>query len=340
MFIYIDESGSFAYPKSPHHSYACAGALTIPERRHSAVLTGFKKLKRTWRRQGEEIKGREMNEKQIAQVIDLLHQYGVKFHACVTDMLHNPPSLLTCRKEEQAERLFANITEKHQASLVRQTEEIAEKMRKLPNQLFLQLCMMIELVNAHLRDMIIYFAHEDPYELGSFRWVADQKHYKKTTYEHLWMELLVPFIHGRQFSADVGSKIVTLEGGNYDYCKRFFKRIDKWPDHLPERSPGLHQKKDIEVIDIKGILKESFTLADSAKKPGLQLADVVTNALRRALMGNLQHDGWTALGALMFRWKDKSVRLVHFGDEENIKMGHEHGAEIIADITRKAGFVI
>jgi len=314
--------------------------LTIPEGRHSAVLTGFKILKRSWGREGEEIKGREMDEKKIAQVIDLLLEYGVKFHACVTDMLHNPPSLLVRRKEEQAERLFANNTEKLQASLVRQTEEIGEMMRKLPDQLFLELRMMIELINAHLRDMMIYFAHEDPAELGSFRWVADRKHNNKTTYEHLWMTLLVPFIHGRQFSDDVGNKISTLEGGNYDYCKRFFKRIDKWPEHLPEKSPGLRQMKDIEVVDINLILKESFTLADSAENPGLQLSDVVTNTLRRALMGNLKQDGWAELGVLMFRWKDKSVRLVHFGDEGNIQIDHEHGAEVIANITNKAGFVI
>jgi len=340
MFIYIDESGSFASPKLPRPSYACVGALTIPERRHSTVLTGFKKLKRTWGREGEEIKGREMNESMIAQLIDLLLQQGVKFHACIVDMMLHPPSLLTRRKEEQAERLFANITEKHQKSLVLQTEEIAENMRKLPDQLFLQLCMMIELVNAHLHDMMIYFADQDPYELGSFRWVADRKNDRKTTYEHLWMELLVPFIHGRQFSGDFGSKIVALEGGNYDYCKRFFKRIDKWPEHLPESRPGVREKNDIEVLDIKLILKESFTLEDSAAKPGLQLVDAVTNALRRALMGNLQYDGWARLGALMFRWKDKSVRLAHFGDEENIQMGDERGAEVIANITRNAGFVI
>jgi len=122
MFIYIDESGSFAYPKSPRPSYACAGALTIPERRHSALLTGFKKLKRTWGREGKEIKERELDEKKIAELIDLLLRHGVKFHACVVDILLHPPSLLTRRKEEQAERLFANITEKHQASLAKPAE--------------------------------------------------------------------------------------------------------------------------------------------------------------------------------------------------------------------------
>lgn len=305
MFIYIDESGTFAQPRSRRHSYACAGALTISDRRHGAVLKSFKRLKRTWGAERFEVKGRDLAEPQIAEVIGILVENNVKFHACATDMLHNPPAVLSSRKAEQAGRLLANVTDQHRPELIRQLKEIGQTMRSMPDQLFLQLCVMIELVNSHLHDMMIYFANEDSPELGKFRWIADRKGKNMTTYEDTWKTLLAPFIHGCQFSDDFDSKIVFLEGGNYDHCKRFFKRIDKWPDYLPERSPGLREKTGIEVADISLVLRESFTLADSTEKPGLQLVDIVTNALRRAIMGHLRHEGWADLGRLMFRWKDK-----------------------------------
>ena len=340
MFIYIDESGSFAYPKQPRHSYACTGALTIPERRHGAVLKGFKTLRRKWGQLGQEIKGRDLNEGRVAQVIQLLASNDVKFHACVTDLSKYSPESVALRKEEQARQLFANITDKHHPDLVHEIQDAADKIRGMSDQLFLQLCMMMELINAQLHDVMIYFSHKDPSELGSFRWVADRKGREKTTYEELWQNLLPAVIQGRQFSNDFQSKIVFLKDGNYDYCSRFFKTIEKWPDYLPEQSPGLRDKSNIGVVEIGAILKESFTLRDSAEKPGLQLADIATNALRRAMMGNLQPKGWAEIGTLMFRWKDKSVRLMHLAGTQSVQMDDRYAARVVMTITRKAGFVV
>jgi hypothetical protein len=342
MFIYIDESGTFAYPRTHRHSYACAGALTIPERRHGTVLKSFKTLTRKWGLLGKEIKGRKLNETQVAQVIHLLIENGAKFHACATDMLYYTPSLVNSRKDEQAKRLLANVTDQHHPNLVHQLNDIGDKIRQMPDQLFIQLCVMIDLVNTHLHDMMIYFAKQEPSELGSFRWVADRKGNDKTIYEELWQDLLTPVIQGRQFSDDFNNKIIFLEDGDYDYCQKFFLRLDKWPDYLPEQEPGLRKSTDIDAIDIGHVLKESFTLADSADKPGLQLADIVTNTLRRALMGNFQVSGWSELGRLMFRWKDKAVQLVHFGDPQqpSIQMDDKYATNVIKTITSKAGFVI
>lgn len=342
MFIYIDESGTFAHPSARQNSYACAGALTVPERNHGGILKSFKTLKRKWGRLGEDIKGRELDESQVSQVIRMLVQNGAKFHACATDMLHNTPELTRARKDEQAKRLLANISDGHYPNLVRQMTDIGNKLRAMSDQLFLQLCVMIELINAQLHDMMIYFSRSGPQELGAFRWVADRKGSDKTTYEELWQILLPWFIQGRQFSDDFDNKIVFLEGGDYSYCKRFFRRIDKWPEYLPEQKPGLRERIKSDVVDLNLILKESFSLEDSAERPGIQLADIVTNALRRALMGNLQHEGWCELGRLMFRWKDKSIRLVHFGDgsRRDIPLEDEHATQVIMAIMDKAGFVL
>lgn len=342
MFIYIDESGTFSHPQRDRHAYACAGALTIPERRHGPVLKSFKTLTRHWGRIGQEIKGRELNERQVNEVIRLLDENHVKFHACVTDMLLNTKELLEFRKKTQAEYLLAHITDQHHPNLVHKLRDIGTRICEMSDQLFVQLCMMIHLVNAQLHDVMIYFAKYGPEDLGTFRWIADRKNDRETSYEDLWQTLLPFFIQGRQFADEFEDKIVFLKGGNYDYCKRFFLQVDKWPNYLPEPKPGIREKNGIDIVDIRPILKESFTLADSRDRLGLQLADVVTNALRRALIGNLQADGWTDLGRLMFRWKDNSVRLVHFGDgkHKHVDIDDEHVARVIMEITKKAGFVL
>jgi hypothetical protein len=45
MHIYVDESGSFSIPSDRQApSIGCAGALIIPEARHSEVTAGFETL--------------------------------------------------------------------------------------------------------------------------------------------------------------------------------------------------------------------------------------------------------------------------------------------------------
>jgi len=342
MFIYIDESGSFSYPKEKRHSYACAGALTIPERRHGSVLKSFKTLRRKWGMLGHEVKGRDLDEGQVNQIINLLINNDAKFHACVVDLLHHPPESIAWFKNEQSRRLLSNVTDKHHPNVVQSLKDAGEKMRSLSDQLFLQFCVMTEVVNAQLHDSMIYFAINSPTELGKFRWVVDRKGQEKTTYEDLWLRLLTPFIHGRQFGDEFENKIVCVTGGNYEYCKRFFGTIEKWPEHLPEQSPGLREKTHIETTDLKLILKESFTLKNSAEVEGLQLADIVTNSLRRAIVGNLQDHGWKDLGKMLFRWKNRSIRLVRFAaeSEDSLKIEDDRVAKVISSLTHNAYTVI
>jgi len=97
--------------------------------------------------------------------------------------------------------------------------------------------------------------------------------------------------------------------------------------------------KPIGIIDVGKILRESFTLGDSAMYPGLQLADIVTNAFRRAICGRLQYDGWKDLGRLMFRWGDTAPRFVHFGDHtlDSTPLEDSLPARVVMEITRVAG---
>ena len=183
MFIYIDESGTFAHPNGGGHSYACAGALTIPGRFHDQILKSFSDLKSGWHCRAP--KGKDLTEAQVAGVVDVLLAGKARLHVCATDMVYNTPDAIAARKRQQADRLMANITHEHKPTLVQQLRDCQEKINSLSDQLFVQMCVMTVLVTKHLQDAVIHYALSDPPELGEFRWIVDRKDKAKTTYENL-----------------------------------------------------------------------------------------------------------------------------------------------------------
>jgi hypothetical protein len=190
------------------------------------------------------------------------------------------------------------------------------------------MCVMTVLVNKHLQDAVIHYALSDPPELGEFRWIVDRKDRAKTSYEEIWHTLIAPFIQGIQFSHSFDDRIVCVTEGDYSHFQKFCDRIDKWPEHLPPRKQKEEDGKPIDTINAGKTLRESFTLGDSAMYPGLQLADIVINAFRRAICGRL-----------MFRWGDSSARLVHFEEYTPglIPLEDTFPARIILEMTRIAG---
>jgi hypothetical protein len=84
--------------------------------------------------------------------------------------------------------------------------------------------------------------------------------------------------------------------GNYSHFSRFHSEMGisdyykQFINNLPNDAPP--------PIDLKKLLTESFRFS-SQPEMGLELVDVVTNAVRRALVGNLSHDGWKDIASIM-----------------------------------------
>ncbi len=315
MFIFIDESGSFAYSRDNKHTIACVGALSVPESRHSSLVKSFRKLKYKWGYGANEVKGKDLSEDRVKAVIDLLRNLDIKLHICATDVKSNPPEGLEKHRQAQSKALTANLTEAHHPNLVAELNELRRQLDGLSLQLYLQFCMMNELVASQLRDTTIYYAFKQPKELGNFRWVIDAKSDRVTTFETLWKLLVTSFLQSRHLKTELR---LTIEGGDYTYFERFCGKIDKWPSYLPLPTSLKSANGPIEIIDVKKIMTESVAISDSNDKIGLQVADVCVNAFRRAVMGNLQHKAWSKLGELMLSINKHPVHLVKF-DSDNPK---------------------
>src|ERR1700687_1995435 len=147
MRIYIDEAGGFVVPSpTKQHSYSLVLALVVPTTIEPELFYGFRPLRDGWPNPQVEIKGSKLNESQAAELIALLGRYDVLVNFFTIDMAAHGNSLTDDFKARQADAITAHLTPEHRESLIAELRADADKMRSMPNQLFLQAFLMISLV--------------------------------------------------------------------------------------------------------------------------------------------------------------------------------------------------
>ncbi|MEE4188741.1 MAG: hypothetical protein V2I76_09890 [Roseobacter sp.] len=70
-----------------------------------------------------------------------------------------------------------------------------------------------------------------------------------------------------------------------------------------------------EFFDLCPVLSSDFRFS-SAAEPGLEAADIIANATRRALGGNLKEFGWTEIPNLMIQRSGHCIRLMTVAADE------------------------
>jgi hypothetical protein len=78
-------------------------------------------------------------------------------------------------EKRQADVLLAHLTPKHMPSLVQSLERMADRVRKMPNQLFIQGFATIDLLLKTIQETTTYYAQRMPEELGDIAWIIDRK---------------------------------------------------------------------------------------------------------------------------------------------------------------------
>lgn len=324
MHIYVDESGIFANPAKKDMTVSCMAALVIPEPFQKYIFKRFKYLKSNWGMGCIEPKGSRLDKKQVSQIVSVLSRYDVIVSACCIDMgLHSDAHILV-HKQGQANAMTKNLTPKHHPNLVRQLEELAVRIEQLPNQLYVQLCVLSELVDSVIRVTTLYYCQRVPSTLSSFRWVIDAKGGKVCEYEDLWSTIVMPMLQ----SSSLINPMISLKEGDYSsFDRKFDVTIPAPPEYL---MPHIQHDKPVEPFhccDVKKIMSEYLAFESSENNMGVQLADIVTNAIRRALHGNLQIDGWRDLGRLMVETeKGKNTLKMLVLHKAAVRKGQPYGA--------------
>ncbi len=311
MHIFIDESGSFSGSANKQHALSCVGALVIPDFRLDQVFDRYKRLKKRLPKKAGEVKGSFLNESEVAAITDLLAKNDVVLEVVIFDSATQSAQEITKHKLEQARLMTRDLTDQHHPVVVGQVVALSERLKELSNQLYAQLVATTVVVERTVEHSTIYHSQRNPKELGAFHWVLDAKAPDGiTSGEELWRFMVCPMIQ----SSSRNRPMKMLSEGDYSYFDLNFRT--NTPEYLIEHgySPG-------EGIDIGKLMNESIQFSDSKDKLGLQLADIVVNATRRALVGNLKVEGWRGLSRLMFSVRGQSIQMISLESSETRKLG-------------------
>lgn len=303
MHIFIDESGGFARSATRPHSISCVGAAIIPGRNLDRIERQFHKLARGWPlAKCDEVKGKLLSEVHISELCDLLSQFEVLFEASVMDMSLCDDSDIDLHKKNQAEGMTNALTKDHHPTVVDALWEFRRTLEQMPSQLYAQACAMTDVVWKALQHGQLYFCQRFPGELAQFRWVIDAKNKNRiTNYEEWWKTNVMPLVQSRSER----EPLTHLQGGDYSAFQRKFPYVPI-PEHLQPTAPSGCSSR---AINVSAIFGRAMEFATSETYLGLQIADVLTNALRRGLSGRLQKEGWEPLKKLMIQ-----THLQQFGN--------------------------
>lgn len=312
MRIYIDEAGNFVVPADGQSLFSLVLALIVPGSIEADLFQEFLRLRDSWPNNAVEIKGSKLDESQAAQLIDLVSRYDVFVKFFAVDMATHDDGVVGPFKTRQADAITAHLTPEHHPPIVAQLRGLADAIRRMPNQLFAQAFLVIELVLKVIEESTLYYVQRLPAELGNIEWIVDQKNRTITEMEETWSTLILPMSEGH-FAQH---PLPTLKGADYSHFDARYginpkdeemKRHLEWTREAygirdADRPPGLNAGL---------LLSEQRTFADSAGSLGLQLADMLATILRRALNNRLQLPGWKDYGRLLIR--NRSTPILQLG---------------------------
>jgi hypothetical protein len=299
--IFIDESGTFSLAEQGS-TIGAVGALVVTEGQLLALERRYAKLRPKLPTHNGEVKGRLMDETSIARVVDLARRTGLIFEITVLDMAQSSADNMQAHRLAQCEGLTKNLTAAHKPQLVAGIWDLRQRLEQLPLQLYAQSIAMFDLVWRTFKHASAYYSQREPKALASFRWVVDAKDPSgNTAYEDWWSEVVRPFLQ----TISIRDPFPELEGGDYSH---FVGKPMAVPKHLAGQFPDDREYQAFSMNSAFGI---EFSPATSC---GLEIVDVLTNAVRRALKGRLDQEGWGDISRLMIHRNGPYIQPMDFAD--------------------------
>src|SRR5208282_763525 len=147
MHIFLDESGTFAIPQSSGRvSFSTMGALVIPTCYQRTNRKRYRRLRTQLPKDAGEVKGRLLNESQVAGVVNLLVKSPVLFNVLAIDMAAQTAEAVVAHRDGQAEKLLLSVGPGHRPSLIAQMQQLSQRLRGTSPQLYTQSVLIFELV--------------------------------------------------------------------------------------------------------------------------------------------------------------------------------------------------
>ena len=296
MHIFIDESGTFT-GNPGQHSVSLVGAPIIPDARIARVEKQYQALRADLPKEKGEVKGRLLSEDDVDSVVSMLARNDIVLEIKAIDLGMHSTGAIAAHQAKQAALLTENLTEQHHPDLRAQMFELRHRLEEMTPQLYIQSVATFELIATVIDDATLFYCQRIPKELGAFHWVIDGKGKGQVTdWENWWSLIVMPAIQSRSLK----QPMIRLEDADYSHFERFRMEIPEYmKPHIP---PNPRRRGGNETTDLKKLLMESFRFS-SDPESGLEMADIVVNATRRAMTGNLRIQGWGSIRRLMIAAK-------------------------------------
>jgi hypothetical protein len=188
-------------------------------------------------------------------------------------------------QKKLGEQMLAKVP-KFRADVQAEVKGASEYILKSPVNLFLQALTTFDVLHHVIGRATTFFAQRKPYELGSFLWIVDGKEPAKVT---RWEEWWAHYAQGAVATMSQRRQPLMLPEGflaDYSHYEKF----------------SADDGKGEKGTSLKLLLKNLQFCSDV--QYGLELVDIVTNAVRRSLTGNLQKEGWQNIHRLMIHDND------------------------------------
>lgn len=303
MHIFIDESGVFRPEQGKPDAFSCIGAVVVPSRFMTRIQSAFTRISASWPKdENGEIKGRLLNEEHITSLCDALQPYKVLFETVVTPMNAATYAEMNIYKSDQNTGEKPSGSTSNASTTTGTATSELESMEPLSNQLYAQMISQAHLVQQTIQIASMYFSQRIPRELAAFRWFVDRKDISLTPAEQWWRNRVGGFLTS-QWQKEPENELVT---GEYSPLSR------------------QHNAEDM----TKSFFRD-LTFTDSASCFGLQIADILTSAIRRALGGNLQRNGWSAVHRLLI---NRPRGVVRFVKGKNTEAPKEHASVTASEL--------
>jgi hypothetical protein len=297
------------------------------------------RLRDSWPVKGIEIKGSSLDESQAAQVLEVCLRHDVLVEFLAVNMATHDDVLVEDFKLGQAGELIAHPTPQHSPSAVQYHHQISDRIRKMPNQLFLQAFVTLHLLLGLLPEVLLYYVQRLPEELGDIAWAIDRKDKTLTQMEEMWSSLILPFSESHYAK----ERFHCLAGADYSHFhKKYASLRDTMAPETARHMEWVRQaygvralKENDYIVNANKLFKEQRDFKDSKDCLGLQLADILATTLRRALNGNLQKDGWKHFGGLIVRRRNIGSYFIQIGRGGSLKMPR-HAASVCRILDARA----
>lgn len=288
MRIYIDESGNFS--GFHHGSLSVVAALGVCDWRWDKIKEKYSKLRRKFPKIDGEVKGRVLSEDQINEVVSLLRRNEVILEATLIDVGTHTEAGVIKYRDAVADGMTQRLDKFREPSRS-EVAQALDQIRKTSAPLFLQAMATFSVLENVISHFPLYFVQRYPKELGNFSWIIDGKNSQRVTdWEKWWSWYGMGVLANR-------SKIrpkPMLIGADYSYFNKF---------DSPDLGDG------VQGTSLSLLMSDlSFS---NGPDIGLELVDVVANAVRRALTGNLQRPGWAGIPKLMIHRRNQYIDVIH-----------------------------